>query len=238
MHPQLGTTYSVLGPRQSSYLFQDKDEIFEKALLAVENKLRNPEAETFESAADLVSLLYSHDSSAHDADTLAIREALKSRSLINHCLSATGNKVLAYLAIVSDAGCIDDRGRVRLEYTKSVIRHFFSNPDEIELDDSAIRNIRFEDNTLASAGETDGPESRTLVFGKNRFRNVSLQVNYEKFDNKVVICNARSKAEAATSAMVELSIDLTQVPQKARPSNSHDTVRQHWEICTATVCYC
>ncbi|QDQ26925.1 hypothetical protein FNU76_11440 [Chitinimonas arctica] len=87
-----------------------------------------------------------------------IRASIKYEKKFYHCLldllpfqharlSASGNKLLAYLAACDNPACIKMTGYLDIEQTKKIIRSFFCNGSLIAFDNYALSNISF------SAGE-------------------------------------------------------------------------------------
>jgi len=197
-------TFRVLGPRENCSFYSDREPIFKEALKAIVGKLDNPYTSA-PSVPELVRQIF--DPNNRDRALDSIREAIKSRSIWFHCLSATGNKILAYLAIIHDEDCLDNEGKIKLEYTKKVIRNFFDNPNDIELDDSAIRNICDNRNQPDAA-------MRHLIFGRNRFRDIQLP---DKCHSEERISHFRTKIDDGCRQRMEqnrfLKVSLNSIPK-------------------------
>lgn len=146
------TNIHSLGYRDNMRLTQSsKQALFKDALNAMSALIAGDGSEHLSMPA-LAKLIFSTRSGNPQLDI--IREAMKRNSFLSmHDLSASGYKLLAYMAIVHDSKCLNGN-EIDLDRTKSVIRSFFPGSTRIDFDDSAIRNIRIENDVM--------------VFGRNR----------------------------------------------------------------------
>jgi len=196
-------TYRIQGKRDD--FFQTKEEkniLFSKALNSTHHYLfQNPE----KSIQNLVNDIY--NTNMDDENLNNMREALKYMSLTSfqERLSATGNKFLAYLAVISNESlCLNANKTINLEETKKAIRGFFSNGDIIDFDDSAIKNLKFTDDNFC--------------FGKKRY--ASLRGVHS---NKAVFVAIQERIPYATnklkSSLVSLDINFDEIPLKKIEGN-------------------
>lgn len=155
--------YHSLGARKGwHYNDNEKVGLFNVALDKIEDIIgKSDNAPT--SIPEIVRRIF--DENNRDSDLESIREAMRPTSRLSlHSISATGHKLLALLAILQDRDCLADDGSLRLDYTKSVIRGWFHNPDQIRLDDSALRNIQ------------KSTSDESIRLGKNRLSQFSLNL--------------------------------------------------------------
>ncbi len=203
-------TYSDLGVRESKlfgYSNTDKIELFDRAIKSIHKILEpNNSENSIRSISQLMTKVFDQNQKGDDLE--AIREAIRpSNHFGRHTLSATGNKLLASLAIAHDEKCIDETGYLDIDHTKSIIRSWFANPSEIDFDDSALRNIHLE-----PTGTT-----KSLVLGENRL--ASKKVYIEGVIQKQINQNRETAGLGAT----RIQIDFDEIPSLST-KNSNEVV--------------
>ena len=162
--------YHSLGVRKDwHYTAEEKSKLFSNAIDAIGRMLPDDTANDSATSSmptsipELVRRIF--DDNNRDPDLEIIREALRPTSHLSlQSISATGQKLLALLATLQDENCFDDSGSLRVDYTKSLIRGWFKNSAKVELDDSALRNIK-KDKT-----------SKKISLGANRLADVTVKV--------------------------------------------------------------
>lgn len=139
------TSLSVRNFKFGGYSAEDKMDLFENAVNAVKTILDDRSCvKPVTSVPELMRLVFDKDNQDPQLET--IREALRPTTNFGfHTLSATGNKLLACLALVHDKHCLGHDGYLNMDLTKSTIRSWFANADMVDFDDSALRNIHGND---------------------------------------------------------------------------------------------
>jgi len=160
------TSLSVRSFKFGGYSAQDKVDLFEKAVDAVKTILGDTSrSKPVTSIPELMHLVF--DKNNHDPQLETIREALRSTTHFGfHTLSATGNKLLACLALVHDENCLGQDGYLNMAFTKSTIRSWFANSDKVDFDESALQNIHRSDTCCD-----------LLTLGKNRLSGANVILN-------------------------------------------------------------
>jgi len=170
------------------YLLRHKDESIPQLVAAIYNNTENPQVEP-------------------------IREALRSRSFILDCLSASGNKILAYLAVLHNEKCLKKdgphKGSIDLTETKKTIRSFFSNENSIKFDDSAIKHLKLEDTYFS--------------FGKKRYAHLTPVLS-NKATFHAIASRTTALTEGAQPQIVSLNINLITVDNIPSKSVNGDVV--------------
>jgi hypothetical protein len=193
------TSLSVRSFKLGGYSAQDKVDLFENAVSAVKTILGDTSrAKPVTSVPELMRLVF--EKNHHDPQLETIREALRPTAHFGfHTLSATGNKLLACLALVHDGNCLGDDGYLNMDITKSTIRSWFANPDKVDFDDSALHNIHGDD------------ENRDiLTLGKNRLSGKKVHLDG-------VIRDALEKNRTHASLGTKgIALDFDTIPGKYR----------------------
>lgn len=163
-------SYQSLGAReQYFYTDEEKTALFVQGIASIKSVLEISQQSGVgpTSVPALVRMIFQDN--VQDKDIQTIREAIRpTYGIGTHHISATGTKLLACLALTQDKGCIDANGYLRADYTKSVIRGWFSNSDAVLLDDSALTHMRMDVN------DKDKDGNARLILGKNRLSAVNL----------------------------------------------------------------
>ncbi len=196
-------TFRSLGARKD-YFYTDweKAQLFADGIDKIKGLLTNANVGCQpRSIPELVRIIF--DENRHDREIETIREAIRPTCRFGfHDMSATGTKLLACLAITQDPNCFGKNGELRTEYTKSVIRGWFSNGDTVTLDDSALMNIRLD----SADNDKDGKDR--IILGKNRLSTVGLYSAGRLADS------IQTNRKAAKLGQTEMTLDLSTRPIK------------------------
>lgn len=204
-HTRSAVDFHSLGTRKHwHYSDEEKAQLFRSSLGALETLTEAKSSHNAPaSIPELVRRLF--DDTDGDKNLETIREMMRPTTRLTLCdLSASGQKFLALLAILQDGSCLDSDGRIRLEYTKSVIRGWFHQSDEIHFDDSALQNIH------TTRGGSD------LHLGQNRLSEIKIQLTGD--------LSRKLKANVDKAEFGESSIKLNfdQIPQCSLKTDFHE----------------
>ena len=160
-------SYQVLGARETKLDAAAKEQAFNDAINSIKNLLSNPNTNRpIRNVPQLVREIF--DLTKSDPDLENIREVIRSNDNIFglHKLSASGNKLLATLAIIQYPDkCFSADGKLRVEFTASVMRGWFDNGADLIIDRSALQN--FQKDPLDATGQS-------IKLGKNRLAGIQL----------------------------------------------------------------
>lgn len=201
------TDLSVRTFQLGGYSSQEKFELFEAAAKSIKKLLEdNSQDKNITSIPELMRMVF--DTQNQNPELENIREALRpSHQFGRHTMSATGNKLLACLAMVQNESCIGHDGKLDLKLTKNIIRSWFDNPGEVDFDESALRNIH---------SELDNHSIITL--GKNR-------LTEKKVHFTGVIRNAISiNSQQAGLGTHSIQIDFDKIPSSKSISANYNEV--------------
>ena len=160
-------SYQVLGARETKLDAAAKEQAFNEAIDSIKHLLSKPNTDRpIRNVPQLVREIF--DLTKSDPDLEKIREVIRSNDNIFGLdkLSASGNKLLATLAIIQYPDkCFSADGKLRVEFTASVMRGWFDNGADLIIDRSALQN--FQKNPL-------DPTGQSIKLGKNRLAGIQL----------------------------------------------------------------
>ena len=137
-------SYQVLGERETALDATAKEKAFNDAIGSNQKLLsKTTTDQTIRNVPQLIREIF--DLSKTDTDLEKIREVIRSNNNIFglHKLSASGNKLLATLAIIQYPDkCFFADGKLRVEFTANVMRGWFDNGEDLIIDNSALQNIQ------------------------------------------------------------------------------------------------
>lgn len=194
--------FQPLGTRREKIFSDDKKaQRFDSAVQHLKQLLQNPHCHPrLCSVPALVQAIF--DDRLNDPALENIRELIRPNHVFGfQDISATGTKLLAWLAITQDPKCIDSEGNLRVAYTKSIIRGWFANGNRLALDDSALVHMRI-DRTAASGSHEH------IIFGKNRLANLTHHRADEIFET------LQANRQNAGLGQCALKLDLASIPVK------------------------
>ncbi len=205
--------FRSLGAREGFvYTDNEKAQLFSKGIASIKALLENPHAASKpKSVAELVSAIF--DPASSDPQIEAIREVLRpTYKSSSYTISATGTKLLACLAITENRDCFDQQGNLRVDYTKNLISQWFSNPNEVLLDESALNNIR-----LDSTDRDENGDPR-IILGQNRLSSVDM--HYAMAVSEKIELNR----QAANLGRQVMKFDLSSRPVKTHSGSFNEAV--------------
>ena len=154
------TRLQPLGQSQHRYNAEAKDRIFVDALEAMKQLVIDSAGETGYSIPTLLDDVFSDKV---DANLEKLRRALRpNKANFISCFasakefSATGEKLLAYMAAIHNPKCLHQNGSVNVAVTQATIRRLLGD-GQLPLDPSAIQNMKL-----------DAENPSLNVYGKNR----------------------------------------------------------------------
>ncbi len=196
-------TFRSLGTRHG-YFFSDQEkvQIFKNGIANIKSFLADDNAACKpKSIPELIRAIF--DPTTQGQQIEAIREVLRpTYERGDYKISASGTKLLACLAVTQDRECFDRQGNLRVDYTKNVIAQWFSNPNEVLLDESALQNIRLD---FDDKDENGDPR---ILLGKNRLSDVELH-HANAVSNHIEL-----NRQAANLGRQEMKFDLSSRPAK------------------------
>lgn len=204
----LSTEFKTLGIRQEwHYSNTEKEALFKKAVGQMKNFIQQyPDKPT--SIPELVRQIFDDRIKAQELED--IRELLRpTNRFTRHEISASGHKLLALLAIQQDPHCLDANGKLRLEYTKSVMRGWFANGASIRFDDSALQNIQSDNSSGASA-------SAYIRLGENRLSEIKLE------NKREIVSLLEKNYKDANFGEKGMTLKFAAVPQCTVKSNFNE----------------
>ena len=160
--------FKSLGVRHDRHYSEtEKEKLFADAVDQMTNFVQQ-HADKPTSIPELVRRIFDDQTKAPELED--IRELLRpTHRFARHAISASGHKLLALLAIQQDEHCLDEQGKLRLEYTKSLMRGWFENGYDIEFDDSALQNIQRD-------ASQPNNNQKFIKLGNNRLTGINLQI--------------------------------------------------------------
>lgn len=164
------TTVHSLGPSQHRYNAGAKDRIFVDALEAIKLLVLDSAGDVGYSIPSLLDDVFSDKA---DANLEKLRRALRpNKASFISCFSsskefsATGEKLLAYLAAIHNPKCLHLDGSINVAATQATIRRLLGD-GQLSLDASAIQNMRL-----------DTENSNLNVYGKSRRSDARLASDF------------------------------------------------------------
>lgn len=190
-------TFQSLGTRDS-HLFTDaaKGRTFESALKSIDKLLNTPDQAP--SIQHLVKTIF--DRAVSSPDLEHIREVMRpNHSLGRHHISATGTKLLAYLAIQQNQQCLNDDGTLDMAAVDKNIRSWFVNDADVSFDRHALRNIR-------ALPATSHNEPQRLDIGMKHVGEIKL--------NAIQAADGAARSlRPVASGMKNIEVNLSAVPR-------------------------
>lgn len=183
------TTFSSLGLSLKHHGAGAKDRFFEGALAAVQHLVLEPPDPAGTAGYSIPALLDDVFSDKVDSHLEQLRQALRpNKAGFLHPsskkeFSATGEKLLAYLAVIHNPNCLHADGRINVSVTHATIRNLLGN-GQLPLDSRAIQNMKL-----------DAHDASLNVYGKSRRADVKLSGDFPSLTDFWVSLAKRSARE-------------------------------------------
>ncbi len=207
--------YQVLGARETVLDAAAKERAFTDAITTIQALLSKTNADRpIRNVPQLVREIF--DLSKKDPDLEKIREVIRSNDNIFglHKLSASGNKLLAALAVIQYPDkCFSADGKLKVEFTASVMRGWFENGTDLIIDGSALQN--FQKDPQDATGQS-------IRLGKHRLAGIkftahsdisqALENNKKSLalgEQKIPVDLSDTKRPAAPPAKLRQAVEIT-----------------------------